>query len=109
MHRIHPHLPIPHCITVDKSNIHGLGLIAVEDIEPGTDLGITHILNPDYEDGLIRTPLGGFLNHSDSPNCQYKENGNNLRLITIKKINKGEEITVSYRGWYDDKVLDTYK
>jgi len=109
MHRISPYLPLPSYLTVGKSNIHGLGIIATEDVEPGIDIGISHILNKDYEDGLIRTPLGGFLNHSDSPNCKYKIEGNDFRLITAKKIYKGEEVTVSYRGWYDDIVLDSYR
>jgi SET domain-containing protein len=101
-------MPLPSNITVAKSRIHGLGLIAAEDIEPGIDLGTSHIMNKNYEDGLIRTPLGGFLNHSDNPNCKYIVDGDDLRLISIKKIHKGEEVTVSYRGWYDDNVLDTY-
>ncbi len=108
MHRISPYLPLPSNLTVGSSNIHGVGLFATQDIEPGTDLGISHIFNADHEDGLIRTPLGGFVNHSDDPNCEYKDNGNNLRLIAVKKMSKGEEVTVSYRGWYDDKVLDNY-
>ena len=108
MHRIKPHMPLPDCLTVSKSKIHGLGLIATDDIKVGTDLGISHILNEDYEDGLIRTPLGGFLNHSDKPNCEYKVDGKNLRLIAVQQIHKGEELTASYRGWYSDKVLDAY-
>ena len=61
-------MPLPDSLTVDKSEIHGLGLIAKTDINAGTDLGISHIMNDNYEDGLIRTPLGGFINHSDHPN-----------------------------------------
>ena len=106
---IRPHMPLSDSLTVGKSEIHGLGLIAKTDINAGTDLGISHIMNDNYEDGLIRTPLGGFINHSDHPNCKYKIDGNDLRLIATKEIKKDEEVTVSYRGWYDDKVLDTYK
>src|SRR5262249_47136676 len=101
--------PLPQGITVEKSDIHGLGLIATSDIKAGTDLGISHILDEAYKDGLIRTPLGGFINHSDNPNCKYQIDGKNLRLITIRDIKKGEEVTVSYRGWYSDEVLAGFK
>lgn len=109
MGKIHSYRPLPLCLTINKSNIHGLGLMATKKIEKGTNLGITHIKNVDYADGLIRTPLGGFLNHSDNPNCAYQMDGDNFRLVAVRKIKSGEEITVSYRGWYDDKLLDTFK
>lgn len=83
--------PLPPCVTIDRSSLEGLGLMAVEDIPTGTCLGITH-----HKIGkeLIRTPLGGFINHSDSPNCFINEN---YSLYTVKPINKGEELTVYYR------------
>jgi SET domain len=109
MHKIQPHLPLTDSLTVGKSKIHGLGIIAKSDIENDICLGISHILNDRYEGGLIRTPLGGFLNHSDSPNTKYNIVGDDLNLVTIRKIMKGEEITVSYRGWYSDEILDAYR
>ena len=57
--------PLPKCLTIKKSPIEGLGLYATEDIKANTFLGITHIL-----DENIRTPLGGFYNHSNNPNIQ---------------------------------------
>jgi hypothetical protein len=101
--------PLPNCLTVGKSKIHGLGIIAVSDIKKELDLGISHILNDKYKDGLIRTPLGGFINHSDNPNSKYKVKNKNLRLVALRQIKKGEEVTVSYRGWYSDKILDVFK
>lgn len=101
--------PLHKSLTVAKSKIHGLGIIATDDIDTEVDLGISHVKNADYKDGLIRTPLGGFLNHSDKPNTYYKIEGNNFRLITLRQIEKGEEITVSYRNYYSDKVLDSFK
>jgi len=41
-----------------------------------------------------------FLNNSDSPNLETTDGG--FRFITIRKIKKGEELTVSY-GTYDHK------
>ena len=62
--------PIPKCLTVKKSPIEGLGLYATEDIKANTFLGITHILDENFENNYIRTPLGGFYNHSNNPNIR---------------------------------------
>ncbi|MDB4343467.1 SET domain-containing protein-lysine N-methyltransferase [bacterium] len=72
------------------------GLYSTKVIYQDEILGITHIKHSDFQDGLIRTPLGGFFNHSDRPNCILVEDGNYLQLKTIKEIYKGEEITVKY-------------
>ena len=108
MHHINSYSPLKPGLTVGKSKLHGLGIIATKDIEQGTDLGVCNIEAADYEDGFIRTPLGGFINHSDNPNCSDKVEGKNYRLLTTRLVRKGEEITVSYRGWYDDAVLDSF-
>ena len=62
--------PLPKCLTIRKSPIEGLGLYATEDIKTNTFLGITHILDENFENNYIRTPLGGFYNHSNNPNIQ---------------------------------------
>lgn len=101
------YLPLPSSITISKSKIHGLGLIALEDIPKGTNLGITmhKIFNQ-----FIRSPIGGFLNHSITPNCKCitKEILLPLRdclnvyhkketsLVTDRDIKAGEELTVTY-------------
>ena len=68
--------PLPDSLTIQPSRIHGLGLFATEDIPEGTNLGIAHVLIPHAEktfaQSYCRTPLGGFYNHSDSPNCEIK-------------------------------------
>ena len=61
--------PLPDYITIKESPINGLGLFATERITKGTLIGITHHINSNSQDGFIRTPLGGFGNHSDTPNC----------------------------------------
>ena len=106
--------PLPNCLTIEKSEIHGLGLFATEDIHKGTNLGIAHILIPHSDDifaqSYSRTPLGGFYNHSDDPNCKIKSRiyyfassadykrlvTTILELFTINDIEKGEEITSKY-------------
>ena len=96
--------PLPSSLSIQKSTIEGLGLFAVENIPAETNLGITHI---EIYGDIIRTPLGGFYNHSDNPNCKkiYKELGINgvypipykqTFLVTLNNILKGEEITVKY-------------
>ena len=88
--------PLPSFLTIKESNIHGLGLFATEDLEAGLFLGISHVKDEGFEDGYIRTPLGGFFNHSDDPNCKCVCDGDFLVLSTIRPVNAGEEITVKY-------------
>ena len=45
---------------------------------------------------LIRTPLGGFVNHSDEPNCMRVQKDNRWNLVTIANILPGEELTLCY-------------
>jgi hypothetical protein len=96
--------PLPNYLTVRSSGIEGLGLFATEEIKQGTDLGVSHIPDEDYEDDYIRTPLGGFINHSDNPNVIKMEEVDpdtlsaigRLHLIAMRDIMEGEEITVKY-------------
>tara|TARA_Y100001972_G_C7436512_1_gene224334 strand:- start:79 stop:381 length:303 start_codon:yes stop_codon:yes gene_type:complete len=89
--------PLPKEVTIKQSGIDGLGLFASEFICRGTNLGITHIPNNEYENGYIRTPLGGFINHSNIPNLQIviSESGNYL-VETLTDVNAGEELTLKY-------------
>ena len=62
--------PLPNCLTIKKSPIEGLGLYATKDIKANSFIGLTHIQDEDFENGYIRTPLGGFYNHSNEPNIR---------------------------------------
>tara|TARA_B100001123_G_C15177243_1_gene973835 strand:- start:821 stop:1249 length:429 start_codon:yes stop_codon:yes gene_type:complete len=62
--------PLPHQLTIKKSPIEGLGLYATLDINSNCFIGLTHIKDTDFENGYIRTPLGGFYNHSNEPNVR---------------------------------------
>ena len=90
--------PLPAGLTIAPSGIDGLGVFATQPIPQGVDLGETHIQYP-YGD-LIRTPLGGFINHSDTPNCwkqeHYHQNHRTWRLVTYRGIMPNEEITLAY-------------
>jgi len=92
--------PLPESVTIQPSAIHDLGLFAVTNINKATNLGTTHFK---INQNLIRTPLGGFINHSNTPNCVKVEllltEGSNQKkwnLMTTEDIKKGEELTLRY-------------
>tara|TARA_R110002167_G_scaffold336159_1_gene543509 strand:+ start:654 stop:965 length:312 start_codon:yes stop_codon:yes gene_type:complete len=90
--------PLPKEVTVKESAIQGLGLFAVEDIKKGHEFGVSHVLDFGFENSYIRTPLGGFINHSEDANCELAPSVNKQyrTLVSIKHITKGTEITTKY-------------
>ena len=89
--------PLPDQLTIKTSKVNGLGLFATEGIAQGTNLGTTHLkLNGD----IMRTPLGGFINHANEANCvkvELKEdNHKKWNLVTVRNIKEGEELTLQY-------------
>ena len=114
--KIKNYIPLSNDLFIEESMINGQGLFASKDIPEGTNLGISHIeiekdkMSPKE---IIRTPLGGFINHQDyvyieeggveiaGPNCEkikQKPDGNKTEwnLITRKDIKAGEELTLEY-------------
>ena len=93
--------PLPNSLTIKTSKVSGLGLFAEEDIAQGTNLGMTHLK---IGDTIFRTPLGGFINHANEPNCAKVEllmtndsfDYKKWNLITTQDIEKGEELTLRY-------------
>jgi len=85
--------PLPTCCTIRPSWIEGLGVFAVKEIRQDTELGVSHI---EFENELYRTPLGGFINHSDKPNCVRIKNGNKWLLKTTQDIFPNQELTLTY-------------
>ena len=117
--------PLSHDLFIEESMINGQGLFASNDIPKGTDLGISHIkIEKDKMSSmeLIRTPLGGFINHQpivkelvridkdnatdemvevSGPNCikvQARPDGAKVEynLHTRRDIKAGEELTLEY-------------
>lgn len=90
--------PLPDSVTIQTSKVNGLGLFTKQRIAQGTNLGTTHIK---VGEEILRTPLGGFINHANEPNCvkvelrdeRYTKKWN---LITIRDIKAGEELTLQY-------------
>jgi len=105
--------PLPKGLTLGESEIHDIGLFAKKDIKRGHDFGISHI---QIGKELYRTPLGGFINHSDDPNCTKSmariTNADDLstrtdykiwRLFTLDDIKEGEELTLTYTFYKIDE------
>jgi len=100
--------PLPSGVTIKPSKIDGLGLHATQNLPAGVMLGETHVLvhNRDRHE-WVRTPLGGFINHSEDPNCYIATDKGDRMLHIIKPVKDGDEITVYYRfKGYDGTVGD---
>ena len=76
--------PLPKQLTIKASAIEGLGVYAVEDIKKNSFIGVTHIRDEQFENKYIRTPIGGFYNHSNEPNV--------IRMVsdTLPKLQFGD-------------------
>jgi len=98
--------PLPHGLFIEESSIDGQGLYTNVKLAKGTNLGMSHV---EVGKLILRTPLGGFINHSDKPNCVKAESVTRQRvtplydhdftkwdLVTIKDIEEGEELTMQY-------------
>jgi len=95
--------PLPDYLTLKESNIEGLGLFATVNIEKGVNAGITHVTDP-ITMKLYRTPLGGFINHSEEPNAKIVEVQRVRYLYFLRDIEPNEEITVKYKMYKPTKV-----
>ena len=67
--------PLPDYLIIQESTIDGLGIFAIRTINKGLImLGYpSHIILSD--NAVIRTPLGGFINHSNNSNCALNNFG----------------------------------
>ena len=81
--------PLPDALTIKSSPIEGLGLFATKEIKANTFIGITHIRDEQFENKYIRTPLGGFYNHSNEPTI--------IRMVSdvLPKLKFGDQIDLN--------------
>lgn len=104
-----------------KTPDKGFSIVSKYDMAPGVCVGIgwyvnaeakKHLLNPtSLEICKIRTPLGGFINHSNTPNCEvrheevirYKQkteketiHADHWLLYVSKAISAGDELLINY-------------
>ena len=97
---------LPESLTISPSSIDGLGLFSKEGLAQGTNLGMSHLK---MGETIFRTPLGGFINHSNDGNCvkaellftnhddpKLKFDYKKWNLITTRDIKEGEELTTQY-------------
>ena len=116
---------------IGRSNIHGVGVIAITRIAKGTDLFPTDLGDltwvdkaelPDsaalrrlYDDFCIRKgsaygcprslnelTVAWYLNHSDLPNVRCDAT---YRFFALRDIEDGEELTVDYTTYSDRRTL----
>ena len=105
--------PLPPGLFIEESAIHGAGLYTNAALKRDCQLGITHV---QVGSDLYRTPLGGFINHSDTPNCVKTSSLKTTKIVdaeaphlhtkgpkyivwnlsTTRDIEAGEELTLSY-------------
>ncbi|MEK7649466.1 MAG: SET domain-containing protein [Patescibacteria group bacterium] len=103
-------------LKVRKTKKSGRGVFATADIEPGTVLGdylgrlILEKDEDEHTQGLYGMPLDAettiladpktigvhLINHSCAQNCGMYPVGNHTVYVTLRKIHKGEELTVNY-------------
>ena len=97
--------PLPSGLTIADSRIAGQGLFTTRRLVMGTALGISHYrIDGEY----IRTPLGGFINHSETPNCERSQvrirpGFDRWNIIVTEDIEEGDELTLKYK-LYDPKT-----
>jgi len=110
--------PLPTGLFIKDSNIEGQGLFTTRDLIAGCELGESHYridINEEENKNLfIRTPLGGFINHSEEPNChrsqiRIKPGFDKWIIIVIKNITAGEELTLKYTMYTPTKLPNNTK
>ena len=88
------YIPLPKEVSIEKRNGKYV-LYALEDIEEGFDFGVSHHW---YKPSCCfePNPIGWYLEELNKPNCRLIEDGRDITLESIKKIKKGETISVNY-------------
>ena len=103
--KLNQYRPLPSGLTVTDSRISGQGLFTTRRLVMGTILGISHYrIDGEY----IRTPLGGFINHAETPNCQrsqirVKPGFDKWSITVIEDIEEGDELTLKYKLYVPEK------
>ncbi len=81
--------PLPDGLTIKNSPIEGLGLFATKDIKKNSFIGVTHVRDEQFENKYIRTPIGGFYNHSNEPTV--------MRMVSdvLPKLKFGDPVDIT--------------
>ena len=114
----------PEALRFGRSAIHGTGVFANRRFEPDDVIERCPVLTlsgPDA-DAVIDTVLGNYVyewehgyalalgfgslyNHSHRPSARYEMDYDNdeIHVLALRRIRRGEEITISYNGDADDQ------
>jgi len=104
--KLNQYQPLPSGLTVAESGISGQGLFTTRRLVTGTPLGISHYrIDGEY----IRTPLGGFINHAETPNCERSQvrirpGFDRWNITVMEDIEEGEELTLKYKLYVPEKI-----
>jgi uncharacterized protein len=123
-------------VKFSESNVHGIGIFAITDIQADKIIEICPIIVLDEKDtkeidkthlynyyfswkengSAISLGYGSIYNHSYKPNAKYEKDflRNKLIFKSITPIKKGEEVTVNYNGdpnnkekvWFEKNEID---
>ena len=114
--------PLPSGLTITDSRISGQGLFTTRKLVAETNLGMSHV---ELGKLILRTPMGGFINHSNNPNCvrikslltrqewnhrtdlpddKYDLNFTKWNLMVMEDIEEGEELTLKYKLYVPEKI-----
>jgi hypothetical protein len=119
-------------IEVRRSDIHGTGVFAKEDIQQGTriieylgekvstdegqrrqeaqsasdSIFFFELDEETYLDGDVPGNDARFTNHSCDPNCESEVESGQIWIVALKAIQKGEELTFDYG--FDAEFLGEY-
>lgn len=89
---------------IGKSRIHGMGVMAQQDLPEKTIVGCAIEKNSqpgesgEILDYRITNYLGKWINHSYEPNAVMQEVDSGYYIITNQQVNRGEEITINYEN-----------
>lgn len=116
MSELYTYKPLPANVTIKESIIEGLGLFTKDSIKENVVLGTSHYdVSTNMDQELVRTPLGGFINHSITPNCSIERKsidwGMDYQvtvyvLKTTTNIDKNVELTLDYIQVCNELGLD---
>ena len=84
---------LPDGLFIQNSSVAGQGVFTKVKLMSGMELGMSHLL---IDDEIYRSPIGGFINHSEKPNCEKYLVGNKYYIRAIRDINPIEELVLKY-------------
>ena len=84
------------CCEFKESKVHGKGIFATESLPANKVLFETHKKTSGAFEWLNLVPNCSY-NHSNEPNCRSLTLGDFKYLVTLREVEKGEELLVNYR------------